>query len=123
MKSKKKIKSYLIKGTFALLVGFINGFFGGGGGLVCVPTLERVYKLPTKNAHATAIAVMLPLSIVSSIIYLLNNNFNFLISASVSLGVIVGGFIGAIFLKRFSGTCVRWIFIIVLFTAGVRMLV
>ena len=71
MKSKKKLKNGAIKGFFAALVGFICGFFGGGGGLVCVPVLERVYKLPTKQAHATAIMVIFPLSVISSFIAIL----------------------------------------------------
>ena len=104
------------------MVGFINGFFGGGGGLICVPTLEKVYKLETKKAHATAIAVMLPLSITSSVIYLFNNKFNFASTLSVALGVLLGGFVGAIFLKKINSTVVRWIFIAVLFSAGVRMM-
>ena len=123
VEKKKNVKNIAIKGLFALLVGFINGFFGGGGGLVCVPTLEKVYKLPTKKAHATAIAVMLPLSIISSIIYVINNRFNFVITLSVTAGVLVGGFLGAVFLKKLSGRVVRWIFIIILFSAGVRMVV
>lgn len=123
MKNNKKIKGVLLKNCFALLVGFINGFFGGGGGLLCVPTLEKVYKLETKRAHATAIAVMLPLSIVSTIIYLINNYINFELSLSVIVGVILGGFIGAIALKKVKGSFVRWLFIAILFIAGVRMMV
>lgn len=122
MGKKKKIKNIAVKSVFALIVGFINGFFGGGGGLICVPTLERVYKLDTKKAHATAIAVMLPLSVISSIVYIINNRFDLAISSSVVLGVVGGGLIGAFFLKKFSGTVLRWIFIAVLFSAGVRML-
>ena len=105
------------------MVGFICGFFGGGGGLVCVPTLEKVYKLPAKKAHATTILVMLPLSIISSVIYIINNNFNWWITFSICGGVIVGGFIGAIFLKKLNVKIVRWVFIAILFTVGVRMLV
>ena len=123
MKIKKREKNWLVKGVFALIVGFVNGFFGGGGGLVCVPTLEKIYKLPTKKAHATAIAIMLPLSIVSSIVYIFTNTINFILCASVTAGVLIGGLIGALLLKRFSGAVVRWIFIIILFSAGVRMLV
>ena len=123
MKSKKNIKNCLIKVFFAALMGFICGFFGGGGGLVCVPTLQRVYMLPTKNAHATAIMVVLPLSIISSIIYLLNNTFAPPVTLSVCLGVIVGGFIGAVFLKKLKTSVVEWLFIAILFTAGVRMIV
>ena len=27
------------------VIGILNGFFGGGGGMVCVPILEKVLKL------------------------------------------------------------------------------
>lgn len=123
MKGNKRVKGFIIKSVCSLIVGFINGFFGGGGGLVCVPTLEKIYKLETKRAHATAIAVMLPLSIVSSIVYILNNSFNYGVLLSVMAGVMLGGALGAILLKRFSGKIIRWIFIVILFLAGVRMII
>lgn len=118
IKSKSPLRYF-----FAALVGFINGFFGGGGGLLCVPTLKRIYGLDTKRAHATTIAVILPISIVSSIIYITNNTLNYLVVACITAGVIVGGLIGAIFLKRANVAVIRWIFIIVLFSAGIRMVI
>ena len=123
MKIKTKKKNIWIKITAALIVGFINGFFGGGGGLIAVPTLQRVYKLPTKDAHATAISVMFPISIISSVVYLINNSFNINVVSFVTAGVLTGGFLGAILLKKLNCKVIRWIFIIVLFAAGVRMLV
>ena len=122
MNSNKKNNNWFFKIFLAGIVGFINGFFGGGGGLVCVPTLEKVYKLPTKKAHATAVAIMLPLSLVSSVVYVLNNSINLSVCISVTIGVLLGGLLGAVFLKKVSGKVVRWIFIVVLFSAGIRML-
>lgn len=122
MNLKKDKNKWFVKGICALIVGFINGFFGGGGGLITVPVLERMYKLPTKKAHATAIAIMLPISIVSSLVYLFNNEFKLAVTASVTVGVIAGGFIGALLLKNLKGTVVRWIFIVILFSAGIRMI-
>lgn len=121
MKNKKNLKGTMLRVGFAILVGFINGFFGGGGGLILVPVLQKIYKLETKKAHATAILIMLPLSVVSSIIYIIRNDFNINVTALVCLGVLLGGFIGAIFLKKFNEGIVRWIFVIVLFASGVRM--
>lgn len=123
MKKQKNIKEFLLKNLFAVLVGFVNGFFGGGGGLLCVPTLEKVYKLETKNAHATTVAIMLPLSIVSSIIYLFHNNINIWSTLTVALGSVVGGLFGAFALKKTNSNFIRWLFIVILFSAGVRMVV
>ena len=54
------------------VIGFLNGFFGGGGGMVCVPILEKVLGLDSKHSHATAIAVIFPLSLISAFIYVIN---------------------------------------------------
>lgn len=123
MKSKNSVKISIVKIVFALIVGFINGFFGGGGGLLCVPTLKKIYKLDTKTAHATAISIMFPLSVVSSVIYLLNNKLQIDKTLIISLGVVVGGFLGSILLKKLSSSFIRWVFIIILFTSGIKMIV
>ena len=119
-KAKKIIKKYIP----AVFVGFVNGFFGGGGGLICVPTLEKIYKVNTKTAHATTVAIMLPLSIVSSVIYTISNaGINFAYAGAVTAGSIIGGLFGAFALKKCKGAFVRWLFIAILFVAGVRMIV
>ena len=120
---KEKNKNSILKIIFTVLVGFINGFFGGGGGLLCVPTLEKIYKLETKNSHATAVAIMLPLSVVSSVIYILKNNINLGLTLTVTLGSVIGGLIGAFALKKLNYKFIKWVFIVILFSAGVRMVV
>ena len=47
----------------------MHGLFGAGGGTVVVPLLEKS-GLESKKAHATSIAVILPLSLVSALLYL-----------------------------------------------------
>ena len=36
---------------FGVVIGFINGFFGGGGGMIVVPVLYYIFKLPEKVSH------------------------------------------------------------------------
>ena len=50
------------------LAGFINGFFGAGGGMVLVPLLIWLCRLEDKAAFSSAIAVILPLCIVSIVV-------------------------------------------------------
>ncbi|MEI3522967.1 MAG: sulfite exporter TauE/SafE family protein [Anaerotignum sp.] len=52
-----------------LVTGFVNGLFGSGGGTLVVPAMERFLHVETHKAHATAIAVILPLSVLSLLIY------------------------------------------------------
>lgn len=61
-----KIMKFLLTGAAA---GLLNGLFGAGGGMVVVPMLHKD-GLPEERAHATSIAVILPLSALSSVLYL-----------------------------------------------------
>jgi len=45
-----------------LAAGFVNGFFGAGGGMVLVPLLIWLVGLPDKLAFSSAISIILPLS-------------------------------------------------------------
>jgi hypothetical protein len=38
----RKIKSKLPLIVSGIAIGIVNGFFGGGGGMVCVPILEKL---------------------------------------------------------------------------------
>ena len=52
-----------------LAAGFVNGFFGAGGGMVLVPLLIWLVGLPDKLAFSSAISIILPLCIVSLVVY------------------------------------------------------
>ena len=52
-----------------LAAGFVNGFFGAGGGMVLVPLLIWLVGLPDKLAFSSAISIILPLCLVSLVIY------------------------------------------------------
>ena len=51
-------------------VGILNGLLGAGGGMLTVPLLEWM-GVKGRRAHATSLAVILPLSLVSAGAYLL----------------------------------------------------
>ena len=121
MKKKDKKKFWITLGT-GMLIGFINGFFGGGGGMVAVPLLEKSLKLDNKKSHATALAIILPLSIVSSIVYAIETTIDWKNLLFVTIGVVAGGVIGAFLLKKLNGKVVRIIFVIIMLSAGIRLL-
>ncbi len=116
MKAKS---SYLAGGA---LTGAANGLFGGGGGMVAVPFLERVVKYPPQRAHATAIAVVLPATVVSAIVYLIFGLVRFSVLLPVALGVAAGGFAGARLLPVLPGKTVTVVFSVLMLAAGLRML-
>ena len=105
------------------LVGTANSLFGGGGGMICVPILQKVLSLDAKHSHATAIAVIFPLSIVSAFIYVINGYINSFPLLTIGLGVVVGGIVGAYTLKFLPPKIVRIIFALIMFAGGLRLII
>ncbi len=119
MKKVKKI--YIV--LFGALIGVINGFFGGGGGMIVVPLLTKMFGLEQKKAQATALFIILPISLVSSIVYLCYHSINFSEGWPVIVGIIAGGVIGATMLNKMNNKVVKGIFIFFMFLGGVGMLI
>ena len=117
---KKRIKNaMLIIGSG--VVGFICGLFGGGGGMLVVPLLQKK-GLDEKKAHATAMAVILPTTIASAVTYLLGGYFSLSVTLWTAGGCIAGGVIGALLLKKLPQKTVALIFAIIMVVAGIKLL-
>lgn len=104
--SKGKIRNLIVCGC---AVGAANSVFGGGGGMLAVPLLERT-GLPSRKAHATAILVILPVSLLTFILYALRGIYDFSVLVPTAIGVTVGGFIGAKLLGRLPQKAVGIVF-------------
>ena len=99
-----------IKGIFSgLLVGLANGLFGGGGGMLAVPLLQKS-GYSEKSAHATAILVILPICLSSFLLYFFRGFYDFSVFIPTALGVTVGGVLGAKLLKILPEKIVRIVF-------------
>lgn len=104
------------------LTGSLNGIFGGGGGMVAVPYLEQIAGYPAPNAHATAIAAVLPATLVSAAVYLYFGLVPFSVLLPAALGVLLGGFLGAKLLSKLPPRYTSIAFAVVMLIAGVRMM-
>lgn len=116
---RKKTFLSLLGGALA---GSANGLFGGGGGMIAVPYLERVAGYPVRCAHATAMAIVLPATLVSCTAYLTFAPVPFSVLLPVALGVCVGSFAGARLLKIVKPQATALVFAALALVAGVRML-
>lgn len=118
-KSKFTAKLLLI----GFLTGLINGLFGSGGGTVLVPCLVFLMDVEDHKAHATAIAVILPLSILSSIIYYRYNVVDIALTANVAIGSVLGGIVGSMLLNKLPVNILRKFFGVIMIIAAVRMVI
>ena len=103
-------------------VGLVNGVFGGGGGMIAVPLLERIERRGTAAAHATAIACILPASLESVIVYLWAGLVPWHIFLPVAIGAGLGGVLGAKLLPVLPARAVNILFALLMLLAGVKAL-
>lgn len=105
------------------LSGFINGFFGAGGGMVLVPLLIWLVKIEDKAAFSTAIAVILPLCMVSILIYGLHDSLPFSEAAPYLAGGGAGGLLAGLLFQKISARALHLILGAIILTGGVRLIV
>lgn len=117
----KKNAKKAVLGGFGL--GFINGLFGGGGGMIAVPMLTGLLGYPQKQAHATAILVILPVCAASAVTYILHGFVDVQILIPAAAGNIVGGLLGGLLLGKLPKFWVNLVFIAVMLAAGIRMVI
>ena len=116
---KKQVAFLIISGA---LSGAINGFFGGGGGMVIVPLLVCACGFLRKNAHATAICVMLPVCVVSAVVYIVNGSFDYKVALPVTIGCTTGCALGAFLLNKLDEKWLKYLFSVIIFAAGIKLL-
>ena len=122
MQSKPKKTNIWILLIIGLFIGFVNGFWGGGGGMICVPTLTLILGLEEKQAHATTILIMLPLSIASFVVYMIKGGIDFNLAINITIGFVIGGVIGALILNKINNIVLQLIFAFVIILGGVKLL-
>ncbi len=128
LENGKKTSKFTLKHKIILIlsggvIGFLNGFFGGGGGMICVPILQKVLGLDAKHSHATAIMVIFPLSLISAFIYVINGFISSLPLLTIGLGVVAGGILGSFALKFLPPKAIRLIFAIIMFVGGIKLII
>ena len=104
-----------------VFIGVLSGLFGGGGGMLGVPLL-RSFGLDVKKSHATCIAIILPLCAVASVGYWISGHVDLSIAWKVEIGVLIGGIVGALALKKISSKVLSFAFYALMIYAGVRSL-
>lgn len=106
---------------FGFLIGFINSLLGAGGGMIAVPLLKRS-SLSQNEAHASAIAVILPLTFISASMYLFKGYVAFDDVFPFVVFGIIGSIFGTLILKKISAKMLKRIFAVFMIYAGIRMI-
>ncbi len=118
---KKSIKNISKSVGMGALVGMVNGTLGAGGGMLAVPLLKKA-GLDQKKAHANAVAVILPITVLSAVIYLLRGSVELSDSLAYIPTGLIGAGIGTVIIKKISPLWLKRIFGGFMIYAGVRLL-
>lgn len=113
----------LKKIIIGFIAGIISGFFASGGGLILVPAFVYFFKLNEKQSRATSIFAVLPMVIISGILYNSGTDFDWTMGIKCAIGGIIGGFIGAKLLNKASPIILKILFIIFLLYISIRMII
>ena len=114
-------KNNLLTAAAGLAVGIVNGLLGAGGGMIAVPLLKKL-GLSQKQAHANAVAVILPVTVLSAALYLFKGYVSLTDSFIFIPGGLLGSLIGTYCLKKISPCWLKRIFGAFMVYAGVRLL-
>ena len=109
-------------GLSGAAAGLVNGLFGAGGGMVLVPLLIHYGKLEDKKAFSSAVCIILPLCLVSIVVYWIKQLLPFSDAVPYLLGGLLGGFLGGVLFRKVSVQFLHKIFGIIIFWGGLRLL-
>lgn len=101
--------------------GVINGLLGAGGGMVVVPLLSAL-GVRGKKSHATALMVIVPLSLVSAILYLVQGRVTVMDALPWLPGSLLGAYLGSRLMPKISTGWLKLVFGGLMLWGGIRLL-
>lgn len=102
--------------------GVLSGLFGIGGGLVIVPALVFLTKMPINTATGTSLgALLLPVGLLAAITYHRAGNLDVRAALLIALGLLVGAWFGAKLHFELGSHTVQRLFAALLAVMAVRL--
>ncbi len=96
--------------AFGLIAGFSSGLLGIGGGVVMVPILVTVGKMPMHKAVATSMFIMIFTSIAGAGVKFTQGQAHSDLALCLIIGIVLGAQIGARLVKRVNTIHLQQVF-------------
>jgi len=109
-----------------ILVGVVAGSvaasLGVGGGIIYVPALVTIFSLAQHEAQGTSLALIIPTTIVATVVHSRAGRVDWRISGLLALGAVAGGFLGAQAALALEAPVLRKMFGVMVAITALRML-
>ncbi len=102
-----KVKNLGLGALASLIAGAVSGMVGIGGGVIKVPIMNIVMKIPIKAAAATSNFMVGVTAAASAVIYFQSGLVDLRLSAPTILGIMVGAYFGTRLLARSRSIVLR----------------
>lgn len=104
------------------LAGIVSGLLGVGGGVIKVPTMNLVSRIPVKVASATSNFMIGVTAAASASVYFLRGEVHPLLAAPLMIGVVAGAAVGTRLLRRTPPTRVKILLAVLLAFIALNMI-
>jgi uncharacterized membrane protein YfcA len=111
--------------VLGVCAGLVSGTLGLGGGIVFIPSLVILWGFEQKSAQGTALAIMVPMTLLGALRYWKNPevDMSLTIILLIVLGALVGVLAGTELASRLPNQVLRKVFAIFLVIVAVRMFI
>jgi uncharacterized membrane protein YfcA len=117
------LTTLLLLVLIGLAAGFLSGLVGIGGGVLIVPALVLLIGLSQKQAQGTSLGILLlPVGILAVLQYYKQGYLDVRMVLIVSLGFVMGGFLGSKLALSLSDARMKKIFALVMMLIAIKML-
>jgi uncharacterized membrane protein YfcA len=108
-------------GFVGVLAGGLSGLFGVGGGIIIVPGLVLLIRMPQRRAHATSLAAIVPIAVAGAAGYALAGAVDWLAAGLLTGGAAAGAVLGTHALRRIPERGLRILFALFLLAAAAAL--
>jgi uncharacterized membrane protein YfcA len=109
--------------ALGLMVGFLAGLLGLGGGTILVPALVLAQRIPQHTAQGVSLLLIVPVAIAGAATYARAGALPVRLLPGLLAGGAAGGLAGALLAQRIEGPALSRIFALFLLVVSMQMIV
>ena len=104
------------------LAGVVSGMLGVGGGVIQVPAMNLLMRVPIKAAAGTASFMVGITAVATALVFYSDGKINPQVVVPSMIGIFLGSQIGSRLTRRIDAQRLSWIFVVILLYLGSSLL-